>query len=54
MLAILAFQPPQIAQIAIANPELSTLVTAVAAAGLVDALNGTTPLTVFAPTNAVC
>ncbi len=41
-----------IAEIASANPDLSTLVTAVKAAGLVDTLNGTGPYTVFAPTNA--
>jgi uncharacterized surface protein with fasciclin (FAS1) repeats len=33
------------------NPALSTLVTAVKAAGLVDTLNNTDNLTVFAPTN---
>jgi uncharacterized surface protein with fasciclin (FAS1) repeats len=32
-------------------PQFSILVEAVVAAGLVDALNGTGPLTVFAPTN---
>ncbi len=36
---------------ALATPELSTLVFAVQAAGLVDALNGEGPLTVFAPTD---
>ena len=34
------------------NPELSTLVTAVEAAGLVDTLNGEGPFTIFAPTNS--
>ena len=34
-----------------AAPNLSTLVTAVKAAGLVDTLNGPGPYTVFAPTN---
>lgn len=34
------------------NPLLSTLVTAVTKAGLVDTLNGASGLTVFAPTNA--
>ena len=34
-----------------AAPNLSTLVTAVKAAGLVDTLNGPGPFTVFAPTN---
>jgi uncharacterized surface protein with fasciclin (FAS1) repeats len=33
------------------NPLLSTLVTAVTAAGLVDTLNGDGPFTIFAPTN---
>ncbi|MEU8678284.1 fasciclin domain-containing protein [Streptomyces sp. NPDC048560] len=34
------------------NPELSTLVTAVKKAGLVDTLNNAENITVFAPTNA--
>ncbi|MEO0651428.1 MAG: fasciclin domain-containing protein, partial [Planctomycetota bacterium] len=34
------------------DPQFSTLVTAVQTAGLVDALKGPGPLTVFAPTNA--
>ena len=34
------------------NPELSTLVAAVSAAGLVDTLNGPGPFTIFAPVNA--
>src|SRR4029453_19244129 len=33
------------------NPVLSTLVTAVKTAGLVDTLNGAKDVTVFAPTN---
>ena len=33
------------------NPVLSTLVSAVSAAGLVDTLNGEGPFTIFAPTN---
>ncbi len=37
---------------AAANKDFSTLVAAVKAAGLVDALKGDGPLTVFAPTNA--
>lgn len=40
-----------IAELAIATPDLSTLVTAVQAAGLVDVLNGPGNFTVFAPTN---
>jgi uncharacterized surface protein with fasciclin (FAS1) repeats len=34
------------------NPDFSTLVSAVTAAGLADTLNGGGPYTVFAPTNA--
>lgn len=34
------------------NPDFSTLVAAVKAAGLVDTLNGAGPFTIFAPTNA--
>jgi uncharacterized surface protein with fasciclin (FAS1) repeats len=36
---------------AVGTPSLSTLVTAVKAAGLVDTLKGSGPFTVFAPTN---
>ena len=36
---------------AVATPSLSTLVTAVTAAGLVDTLKGSGPFTVFAPVN---
>lgn len=41
-----------IVDIAASNPEFSTLVAAVSAAGLVDTLKGPGPFTVFAPTNA--
>jgi uncharacterized surface protein with fasciclin (FAS1) repeats len=41
-----------LAEIAMSNPDFSTLVAAVKAAGLVDALSGDAELTVFAPTNA--
>jgi uncharacterized surface protein with fasciclin (FAS1) repeats len=41
-----------IVDLAVATPELSTLVTAVQAAGLVDALSAPGYKTVFAPTNA--
>lgn len=34
------------------NPDFSTLVTAIKAAGLVDTLSGAGPFTVFAPNNA--
>jgi uncharacterized surface protein with fasciclin (FAS1) repeats len=40
-----------IVDIAASNPNFSTLVTAVGAAGLVDTLKGAGPFTVFAPTN---
>jgi uncharacterized surface protein with fasciclin (FAS1) repeats len=40
-----------IVDIAVGNEDFSTLVAAVQAAGLVDALNGEGPYTVFAPTN---
>jgi len=41
-----------IVDVAAGNPDFSTLVAAVKAAGLVDALKAKGPLTVFAPTNA--
>ena len=40
-----------IVELAVATPELSTLVTAVTAADLVDTLSGEGPFTVLAPTN---
>jgi uncharacterized surface protein with fasciclin (FAS1) repeats len=40
-----------IVQIAVADPNLSTLVTALTKADLVTALSGAGPFTVFAPTN---
>ena len=40
-----------IVQLAESNPDLSTLVTAIKAAGLVNTLEGPGPFTVFAPTN---
>merc|ERR1712079_828142 len=40
-----------IAELAIATPQLSTLLAAVKAAGLVDTLAGEGPFTVFAPSN---
>ena len=40
-----------IVEIAAANPDFSTLVSLVTAAGLADALSGPGPFTVFAPTN---
>jgi uncharacterized surface protein with fasciclin (FAS1) repeats len=41
-----------IVEVASANPDFSTLVAAVDAAGLVETLSGEGPFTVFAPTNA--
>jgi uncharacterized surface protein with fasciclin (FAS1) repeats len=41
-----------IVDVASANPEFSTLVSAVKAAGLAETLSGAGPFTVFAPTNA--
>ena len=46
-----AEQPGTIVDIAVADGRFTTLVTAVQAAGLVDALAGEGPLTVFAPTD---
>ncbi|MBK9124660.1 MAG: fasciclin domain-containing protein [Chloroflexi bacterium] len=43
--------PGTIVDIAVADGRFTTLVAAVQAAGLVDALNGEGPLTVFAPTD---
>ncbi len=43
---------PNIVQTAVASKDHTTLVTAVKAAGLVDALSNAGPFTVFAPTNA--
>jgi transforming growth factor-beta-induced protein len=40
-----------IVEVAASNPSVSTLVTAVKAAGLVETLSGKGPFTVFAPTN---
>lgn len=43
---------PNIVQLAVKNPDLSTLVTAVKAANLVAPLSSTGPFTVFAPLNS--
>jgi uncharacterized surface protein with fasciclin (FAS1) repeats len=43
---------PDIVDIAASNPDFSTLVAAVQAAGLAETLKGDGPFTVFAPTNA--
>ncbi|HEU5116439.1 MAG TPA: fasciclin domain-containing protein [Isosphaeraceae bacterium] len=56
--AVIAFSTPafaadkNIVEIAASNPDFSTLVAAVKAAGLVDTLSGEGPFTVLAPTNA--
>ena len=42
---------PTIVEIAVGNPDFSTLVAALQAAELVEALSGEGPFTVFAPTN---
>jgi uncharacterized surface protein with fasciclin (FAS1) repeats len=47
-----AGKAPTIVGIAQSNPEFSTLVTELQAAGLVDTLMAAGPYTVFAPTNA--
>ncbi len=44
-------QDKDIVDVAVSNDNFSTLVAAVKAAGLVDALKGEGPFTVFAPTN---
>ena len=44
--------PTTIVDVAAANPDFSTLVAAVQAAGLAETLAGEGPFTVFAPTNA--
>ncbi len=44
-------QAGTIVEVAAGNPDFSTLVSLVQAAGLVDTLNGEGPFTVFAPTN---
>lgn len=50
-LASLSVSAADIVDVAAGNPDFSTLVTAVKAAGLVDTLKGDGPFTVFAPTN---
>lgn len=47
----MAEDPGTIVDIAVGNPDFSTLVAAVTAAGLVETLSGEGPFTVFAPTN---
>ena len=43
---------PNVVQVAVSSADHTTLVAAVKAAGLVDALSNAGPFTVFAPTNA--
>lgn len=50
--AVRAEDEKTIAELAVGNKDFSTLVAAAKAAGLVDALGGKGPITVFAPTNA--
>ncbi len=55
--AVVAFTAPaaraaDVVDVAAGNPQFSTLVSAVKAAGLVDALKSAQNITVFAPTNA--
>jgi uncharacterized surface protein with fasciclin (FAS1) repeats len=45
---------PDIVDIAVSNDNFKTLVAAVQAAGLVDALKSPGPFTVFAPTDTAC
>ena len=45
-------EPGTIVEVAQGNDDFSTLVAAIVAAGLGDALSGEGPFTVFAPTNA--
>jgi len=47
----MAEEPGTIVDVASGNPDFSTLVAAVGAAGLVETLSGEGPFTVFAPTN---
>ncbi|MBA4337993.1 MAG: hypothetical protein C0421_04015 [Hyphomonas sp.] len=44
--------PTTVVDIAVGNPDFSTLVAAIQAAGLAETLSGPGPFTVFAPTNA--
>ena len=50
--AVEAATDPDIVDVAAGNPDFSTLVSLVQAAGLVDTLKSEGPFTVFAPTNA--
>ena len=50
--AVDAAPAPTVVAIAASNPDFTTLVAAVKAAGLAETLSGTGPFTIFAPTNA--
>ena len=50
--ALDAAPAPTVVAIAASNPDFTTLVAAVKAAGLAETLSGTGPFTIFAPTNA--
>jgi uncharacterized surface protein with fasciclin (FAS1) repeats len=50
-IGVAAQQDKNIVELAVATDDLSTLATAVQEAGLVEALSGSGPFTVFAPTN---
>ncbi|MEI8106654.1 MAG: fasciclin domain-containing protein [Verrucomicrobiota bacterium] len=50
--AVDAAPAPTVVAIAAGNPDFSTLVAAVKAAGLAETLSGAGPFTIFAPTNA--
>lgn len=52
LLSVRPAQAQDIVGVAMSDPQFSTLVAAVKAAGLVDTLQGKGPFTVFAPTNA--
>ena len=52
LLAAASASAQTIVDLAVATPDLSTLVELVTSAGLVETLSGEGPLTVFAPTNA--
>lgn len=47
-----AAQTPTVADVAVSNADLSTLVAALKEANLLDALKGAGPFTIFAPNNA--
>jgi uncharacterized surface protein with fasciclin (FAS1) repeats len=52
VMSVSASQAQDLFEAASANPELSTFIRAVEAAGLTDTLKGEDPYTIFAPSNA--